>query len=113
MRISDARFNCTARQVSSTSELVMPKWRKRASGPICSAAQVRKAMTSCFTTPSIASIAATSIAGFVSHQSQTAFAASFGTAPKSAIASSACASISNQMRYFASGSQSAFISARA
>ena len=46
---------------------------KRASSPTCSATQVRKAITSCLVTASIASIAATSIAGFVAHQSQSAF----------------------------------------
>ena len=36
---------------------------------------------------------------------QTASAASFGTIPSSAIASSACASISNQIRNLVSGAQ--------
>ena len=70
-------------------------------------------MTSCFVTASIASIAATSIAGLAAHQSQTVFAASFGTVPSSAIASSACASISNQIRKRFSGSQMAVMAGRA
>src|SRR3546814_6761025 len=55
-----------------------------------------RSMTSCLVTASIASIAATSIAGFVAHQSHNAFAADLGTVPSSARASVACASISNQ-----------------
>jgi hypothetical protein len=85
---------------------------KRASSPTCSATQVRKAMTSCLVTASIASIAATSIAGLVAHQSHSALAALFGTTPSSASASVACASISNQMRKRASGDQIAVISGR-
>ena len=49
-----------ARQVSSTSDEVMPWCTKRASGPTISARWVRKAMTSCFTSRSIASMRATS-----------------------------------------------------
>jgi hypothetical protein len=36
-RMSLARVSCTARQVSSTSDEVMPWWMKRASGPTNSA----------------------------------------------------------------------------
>ncbi len=55
-------------------------------------------MTSCLVTASIASIAATSITGSVRHHAHSASAASRGTTPRSASASVACASISNQMR---------------
>ena len=46
IRMSVARASCTERQVSSTSELVIPWCMKRASGPTCSATQSRKAITS-------------------------------------------------------------------
>ncbi len=96
--MSDARASCTDKVVSSTSDEVMPWCMKRASSPTCSATQVRNAITSCLVTASIASIAATSIAGSVAHQRHSASAAAFGTTPSSASASVACASISNQMR---------------
>jgi hypothetical protein len=112
-RMSLARANCTASVVSSTSELVMPWCMKRASGPTCSATQSRKAMTSCLSTASFASIAATSMAGFLAHQSHRALAALSGTTPRSASFCVACASISNQMRYRASASHSAVICGRA
>ena len=57
---SAARVSCTLRQVSSTSEEVMPWCTKRASGPTISARWVRKAMTSCLVSRSISSIRATS-----------------------------------------------------
>jgi hypothetical protein len=69
-------------------------------------------MTSCLVTASISSMRATSIAGSVRHQAQTASAASRGTTPRSAIASSACASISNQIRSRVSGAQIAAIAGR-
>ena len=53
------------------------------------------AMGATLVTASMASIAATSIFGFVAHQSQSALAADLGTVPSSARASVACASISN------------------
>ena len=59
-------------------------------------------MTSCFTSRSIASMRAMSKTASRPF-SQTLAAASFGTRPSSAIASSACASISNQMRNFVCG----------
>ena len=55
---SAARVSCTLRQVSSTSEEVMPWCTKRASGPTISARWVRKAMTSCLVSRSISSIRA-------------------------------------------------------
>src|SRR6478609_8966686 len=85
---------------------------KRASSPTCCATQVRKAITSCLVTASIASIASTSIFGSVCHQSHSAWAALSGTTPSSPSFSVACASISNQMRYRASGSQIAVIAGR-
>ena len=48
--------SCTARQVSSTSDEVMPWCTKRASGPTISARWVRKAMTSCLVSRSISSM---------------------------------------------------------
>ena len=94
---SAARASCTDSVVSSTSEEVIPWCMKRASSPTCSATQVRNAITSCLVTASIASIAATSIAGFVAHHAHSACAALLGTTPSSASASVACASISNQI----------------
>ncbi len=70
-------------------------------------------MTSCLVTASIASIASTSIFGSVFHQSHSALAALFGTTPSSPSFSVAWASISNQMRYRASGSQIAVMAGRA
>ena len=55
-RMSAARVSWTARQVSSTSDEVMPWCMKRASGPTCSDTLVRNAMTSCFTSRSISSM---------------------------------------------------------
>ena len=57
---SAARVSCTLKQVSSTSEEVMPWWTKRASGPTISARWVVKAMTSCLVSRSISSIRAMS-----------------------------------------------------
>ncbi len=62
---SAARASCTLRQVSSTSEEVMPWCTKRASGPTISARWVRKAMTSCLVSRSISSIRATSKVAFL------------------------------------------------
>ena len=111
IRMSDARASCTARQVSSTSEEVMPWCTKRASGPMNSARWVRKAMTSCFVTRSISSIRATSTTTLPA-LSQIASALSCGITPSSAIASQACASISNQMRNRVCGSHTATMSGR-
>ena len=107
-RLVAARTSCTLKQVSSTSDEVMPWWTKRASGPTCSARLVRKAMTSWRVSRSISSMRSTSKAP----RSHTALAASFGMTPSSACASQACASISNQMRNLFSGSQMAVISGR-
>ena len=59
-RMSEARTSCTLRQVSSTSDEVIPWCTKRASSPTCSARCVRNAITSCLVTASISSIRATS-----------------------------------------------------
>jgi hypothetical protein len=72
---------------------------------------VRNAITSCFTSRSIASIFATSNVA-LPPRSQIVLAADFGMTPRSASASAACASISNQMRNFVSGDQIATISGR-
>jgi hypothetical protein len=105
------RAICTARQVSSTSEEVMPWCRKRASSPTISATWVRKAMTSCLVVPSISSIrSASKVAS--SPFSQMASAADLGMEPSSAILVAACASISNQIRYLVSWDQMATASGR-
>ena len=65
IRMSAARVSWTLRQVSSTSEEVMPWCTKRASGPTISARWVRKAMTSCLVSRSISSIRATSKVGIL------------------------------------------------
>ena len=70
-------------------------------------------MTSWRVTASIASIAATSIAGSVAHQRHRASAAFSGTVPRSAIACVACASISNQIASRVSGDQIAVMAGRA
>ncbi len=67
-------------------------------------------MTSCLVTASISSMRATS--NSTSFAFQTASAFSLGMTPRSAIASQACASISNQMRNLVSGDQMATISGR-
>ena len=108
--MSDARTSCTLRQVSSTSDEVIPWCTNRASSPTCSARCVRNAITSCLVTASIASIRATS--NSTSPPSRSPAAAAFGITPSSACASAACASISNQMRNFVSGDQIATISGR-
>ena len=69
-------------------------------------------MTSCLTSRSISSMRATSNLAALRPLSQIFFAASFGTMPSSAMASAACASISNQMRKFVSGDQIAAMSGR-
>ena len=68
-------------------------------------------MTSCLTSRSISSIRAMLNLAFLP-LSQIFFAAAFGTMPSSAIASAACASISNQMRNRVSGDQIATMSGR-
>ena len=68
-------------------------------------------MTSCLTSRSIASMRATSNVAFLP-LSQIFLAAAFGMMPSSAMASAACASISNQMRKRVCGSQIAAISGR-
>ena len=68
-------------------------------------------MTSCLTSRSISSMRATSKMASLPF-SQIVLAASFGMMPSSAMASAACASISNQMRKRVCGSQIAAISGR-
>lgn len=108
---SAARQSCTFRQVSSTSELVIPWWTKRASSwPMISPRWVRKAITSCLVTASISSMRATSKVASLAFHTASAFA--LGITPSSACASQACASISNQIRKRVSGDQMATISGR-
>ena len=99
---SVAWVSCTDRQVSSTSELVMPWWTNRLSGPIASASQVRKAITSCRVSRSIASIRSRSAAVICATRAAPRLrmvrAAASGIAPVRAMPSAARASISNQMR---------------
>ena len=108
---SAARTSCTFKQVSSTSDEVMPWWTKRELSPMNSAKWVRKAMTSCLVTRSMASILSVSNLALEPF-SQISRAASFGIMPISAIADAAWASISNQMRKRVSGDQIATISGR-
>ena len=68
-------------------------------------------MTSCLTSRSIASMRSMSKVA-LRPLSQIVFAAAFGTMPSFAMASAACASISNQMRKRVCGSQIAAISGR-
>ena len=100
--MSAAWLSCTARQVSSTSLLVMPRWTKRLSGPIFSASQVRKAITSWRVSRSISSMRATSAAFIAASagapRSRIVRAASDGTWPSSAIASAASDSMRNHVR---------------
>ncbi len=109
--MSAARVSCTLKQVSSTSEEVIPWWTKRAfSAPTISLRWVRKAMTSCLVSASIASMRSTSkVTSFAFH---TASAFSRGMVPRSAMASPAWASISNQMRNLDCGAQTATMSGR-
>ena len=65
-------------------------------------------MTSCFVSASISSMRSI----WNAPRSHTARAADAGAMPSAAMASSACASISNQMRNLASADQTAAISAR-
>ena len=111
IRRSAARVSCTLRQVSSTSEEVMPWCTKRASGPTISARWVVKAMTSCLVSRSISSIRAMSKVTLRA-LAQIVLAASFGITPSSACASAACASISNQILKRVCGSQIEAISGR-
>jgi hypothetical protein len=89
---------------------------KRASGPMPSPIQVRKAMTSCRVTRSIASIASTSAGPMEAARgapfSRITRAASAGMVPICAMASAASASISNQIRKRSSGDQIAAICGR-
>ncbi len=101
------------------SDEVMPWWTKRDCGPMNSPSQVRKAMTSCLVTRSMASIFSTLPAGSALSASmafrppvQIALAASLGITPASAMASQAWASISNQMRKRLAGVQMAAIRGR-
>ena len=68
-------------------------------------------MTSCLTSRSISSMRATSNLASLP-LAQIVLAASFGMTPSSAMASAACASISNQMRKRVSGDQIAAMSGR-
>ena len=117
--MSAASVSWTEKLVSSTSDEVMPWCTKRDCGPMNSPSQVRKAMTSCLVTRSMASIFSTLAAGSALSAaiaflppSQIALAASLGMIPSSAMASQACASISNQMRKRFSGAQMAAICGR-
>ena len=104
------------RQVSSTSELVMPWWTKRLSGPMPSASQVRKAMTSCRVSASMASMRARSASSMAasmgSPRARMVRAASDGMAPRAAMASAAAASMANHRRYRLIGAQMAAIAGR-
>ncbi|MNJ60049.1 hypothetical protein D3C77_557600 [compost metagenome] len=105
------RASCTAKQVSSTSDEVMPWCRKRASSPTISATWVRKAMTSCLVVRSISSMRSASKVASLP-LAQMASADSLGITPSSAILAAAWASISNQILYLVSCDQMATASGR-
>ncbi len=112
IRMSEARASCTARQVSSTSDEVMPWCTKRASGPMNSARWVRKAMTSCFVT-ALDLVDARDVEGHVPRLGPDGLRArACGITPRSARASQACASISNQMRNRVCGSHTSTMAGR-
>jgi hypothetical protein len=113
-RMSAACLSCTASAVSSTSELVMPWWSQRRSGPSFSPAQVRKAMTSCLVTASMASIAATSMSPktLASWALRMLAASSAGIMSIFPIASAANTSIAHQILKRFSADQMAVISGR-
>ena len=108
MMISAAWVSMTAKEVSITSELVMPWCTKRLSSPTNSATDVRKAMTSCLTSASISSMRAISKLPF----SRKALAALSGTMPRSAIFSRARVSTSSQILNLFSCSKMDAISGR-
>ena len=96
IRSAASRSN-TASEVSSTSELVIPKCRWRAAGPMRSSRKVRKAITSCRVTFSISSMRAASWAEKVPALRAHSSAASRGTRPASAIARAAASSTCSQV----------------
>src|SRR6188768_2438128 len=79
-----------------TSDEVRPKCSQRADGPTCSATDVVNAITSCWVTCSIASMREISKAPL----SRMSRAASAGTIPARAIASTAATSTCSQVSYF-------------
>ena len=104
MTSSDVLDTCLNVQLVRAADLlvadidkVLSALKKRACGPTNSLRWVRKAMTSCLISRSIASMRAGSKVAFFPF-CQISCAALFGMIPSSAIASAACASISNQMR---------------
>ena len=105
---SAERTRRVASAVSTTSELVSPKWIQRPSAPTCSAMDWVKATTSCWTVFSISWMRAMSKPA----RSRMATAASSGTIPSAAIASAAATSTSIQEAKSASSVQIAPISGR-
>src|SRR5687768_15872546 len=79
-----------------TSEDVRPKCSQRADGPTCSATAVVKAITSCWVIASISSMRGMS----KSARARISRAASAGTIPARAIASTAASSTCSQVSYF-------------
>ncbi len=86
-----------ANEVSSTSELVIPKCRCRAAGPMRSSRKVRKAITSWRVTFSISSMRSASCAVKVPALRAHSSTASRGTRPASAIARAAASSTASHV----------------
>jgi hypothetical protein len=86
-----------ANEVSSTSELVRPKCRCRAAGPIRSSRKVRKAITSWRVTFSISSIRAASSGVKIPAFRTQSSTASRGTRPASAMARAAASSTASHV----------------
>jgi hypothetical protein len=107
-RRSAAAVSWRASAVSRTSLEVRPMWMKRASGPTCSATLVRNAMTSCFTSCSMASMRAASKRAF----RRMVRSARFGIRPRRASSSHRAISTRSQALYLASGVQRSPISGR-
>ena len=112
IRMSAARTSCTLKQVSSTSDEVMPcvhEARLRADD----LGEVGEEGDDVVLDLALDRVDARDVERRpLLPLSQIVFAAAFGMMPSSAMASAACASISNQMRKRVCGSQIAAISGR-
>ena len=99
--ISPDCFNCKLKQVSKTSDEVIPLCKNLASLPTFSVIEVKKAITSCLTLSSIFKILATLIFAF----DLTFFTTPFGIIFNFSIASAAANSISSHILYLFSSAQ--------
>ena len=107
---SVASTSCSASAVSSRSDEVSPKWTYAAAsrGVVLSAQALRKAMTSCWVTASIAATAA----GVGGGAARTGSTADAGTVPAAACASSTSVSTRHHSSYRWASLQTAPISGR-